>query len=61
MPSNEFVEIYRSPTDQRVWETWIDGDYVIWMESLAPGNSGLTNIPHGDPNWTALRVTELSR
>ena len=59
IPENQFLEVYRSPNGQRVWETWIDGDYIIWVEALAPGNTAALGYSQAAQYGTCLRYLRL--
>lgn len=37
--SPRFVEIYRTPDDTRLWQSWVTESSVVWMESLGSGST----------------------
>ncbi|MBN1459043.1 MAG: hypothetical protein JXA57_05870 [Armatimonadetes bacterium] len=57
-PDLQVVEVYRTPSDTRLWQSWICGRYVVWMESLGPGSTSALGYSQSPAYGTCLKYVD---
>lgn len=55
MSDPRVIEVYRTPMDTRLWQSWVSGEYVVWMESLGPGSTSALGYSQSPAYGTCLK------